>query len=101
MPGQMKMCQTSVPYFTDMIIMSFACDYCGAHSTETKNTGDVKDEGCIIKLMSDSEEDLKRDLFKVILLLFRVRHVKLKYLKFSWNLIMELLVESLLQLKVF
>lgn len=55
MPGQMKMCQTSVPYFTDMIIMSFACDYCGAHSTETKNTGDVKDEGCIIKLMSDSE----------------------------------------------
>lgn len=39
MVGHMKMCQTSVPYFTDLIIMSFACDYCGAHSTETKTTG--------------------------------------------------------------
>ncbi len=33
MPGQMKMCQTSVPYFTDLVIMSFKCEYCGAHST--------------------------------------------------------------------
>lgn len=33
--------------------MSFVCDYCGAHSTETKNTGDVKDEGCIIQLKCD------------------------------------------------
>lgn len=39
MPGQMKMCQTSVPYFTDLVIMSFKCEYCGAHSTETKNSG--------------------------------------------------------------
>lgn len=54
MPGQMKMCQTSIPYFTDMIIMSFVCDYCGAHSTETKNTGEVKDEGCVITLKVDS-----------------------------------------------
>lgn len=53
MPGQMKMCQTSVPYFTDMIIMSFVCDYCGAHSTETKNTGDVKEEGICITLKCD------------------------------------------------
>lgn len=64
MPGQMKMCQTSVPYFTDMIIMSFVCDHCGAHSTETKITGDVKEEGCIITLKCDTEADLKRDLFK-------------------------------------
>lgn len=39
LPGQEKMCQTSVPYFKDLIIMSFKCDYCGAHSTETKTSG--------------------------------------------------------------
>ena len=33
MPGETRMCQTSVPYFSDLIIMSFSCDYCGAHST--------------------------------------------------------------------
>ncbi len=39
MMGEMRMCQTSVPYFSDLVIMSFSCDYCGAHSAETKNSG--------------------------------------------------------------
>ena len=59
------MCQTSVPYFTDLVIMSFTCEYCGAHSTETKNSGEVREEGCTIVLNVESEIDLKRDLFKV------------------------------------
>ena len=33
MMGETKMCQISVPYFSDIIIMSFKCEYCGAHST--------------------------------------------------------------------
>ena len=39
--GKMNICQTSVPYFTDLVIMSFKCDYCGAHTTETKNSGEI------------------------------------------------------------
>ena len=65
MVGHMKMCQTSVPYFTDLIIISFACDYCGAHSTETKTTGEVSGKALTITLKANSDEDLKRDLFKV------------------------------------
>lgn len=66
MPGQMKMCQTSVPHFTDLVIMSFTCDHCGAHSTETKNSGEASDNCTTITLYACSETDLKRDLFKVI-----------------------------------
>ena len=33
LPGQMRTCQISVPYFSDLVIMSFRCEYCGAHST--------------------------------------------------------------------
>ena len=69
MPGQMKMCQTSVPYFTDLVIMSFACDYCGAHTTETKNSGEVSENALVITLNASSDEDLKRDLFKVLFLI--------------------------------
>lgn len=62
--GETKMCQTSVPYFTDLIIMSFSCDYCGAKSTETKTAGGIKDKGIKIVLKNPNAEDLKRDLFK-------------------------------------
>ena len=65
MIGQMKMCQTSVPYFTDLIIMSFVCDYCGAHTTETKTTGEVSEKALTITLKAEGDDDLKRDLFKV------------------------------------
>ena len=60
------MCETSIPYFSDIIIMSFHCDYCGAHSTETKTAGGVKDKGTKIVLKNPNAEDLKRDLFKVL-----------------------------------
>lgn len=31
--GKMNTIRTSVPYFTDIVIMSFSCDYCGHHTT--------------------------------------------------------------------
>lgn len=50
MMGETRMCQTSVPYFTDLIIMSFKCDYCGAHSAETKSSGEIKENASILTL---------------------------------------------------
>lgn len=34
-----KMCTTTIPYFKELIIMSFTCDKCGARSTEVKTGG--------------------------------------------------------------
>ena len=64
MPGLMKMCQTSIPHFSDLIIMSFSCDHCGAHTTETKNSKDAGDNCTTFVLKATSMTDLKRDLFK-------------------------------------
>lgn len=64
MPGLMKMCQTSIPHFTDLIIMSFTCDFCGAHTAETKNSGIITTKSTTITLNAISGADLKRDLFK-------------------------------------
>jgi zinc finger protein len=50
MPGQMKLCQTNIPHFTDLIIMSFSCDFCGAHSTDTKTSGVITDKSIVITL---------------------------------------------------
>lgn len=64
MPGQLASCRTSVPYFTDFIIMSFTCDHCGHHSTETKNSSEIGKQALVLTLNVEDEKDLKRDLFK-------------------------------------
>lgn len=60
MPGLMKLCQTNIPHFRDLIIMSFSCDYCGAHSTDTKTSGAVTDKCTNITLNVKEAADLKR-----------------------------------------
>jgi hypothetical protein len=83
--GEMRMCQTSVPYFSDLIIMSFSCEYCGAHSAETKNSGEVSENASEITLSVQGDADLKRDLFKVLMNILRVKHAQSNYLKSSYN----------------
>lgn len=63
-PGQMKTCRISVPFFEDLVIMSFSCSECGHHTTETKSSGEIGKQCLIITLNADSSADLKRDLFK-------------------------------------
>jgi len=50
MMGETRMCQVSVPYFSDLIIMSFKCEYCGAHSAETKSSGEITENASILTL---------------------------------------------------
>jgi len=58
------MCTTSVPYFKELIIMSFICEFCGVHSTECKTGGEISPQGKKITLKASIEDDLKRDCFK-------------------------------------
>lgn len=85
MMGEMRMCQTSVPYFSDLVIMSFTCEYCGAHSAETKNSGEISENASEITLSVQGDADLKRDLFKVTLNILRVKHAQSSYHKSSSN----------------
>lgn len=39
LPGVNQMCTISVPYFKELIIMSFSCDNCGAKAREVKVGG--------------------------------------------------------------
>lgn len=32
--GESRMCMTDIPYFKEVIIMSFVCDYCGFRTNE-------------------------------------------------------------------
>jgi len=58
------MCTTSIPYFKEIVVMAFTCDYCGARSSEVKVGGEISEKGKKIVLKVQKLEDLKRDLFK-------------------------------------
>ncbi len=58
------MCNISIPYFRDVIIMAFNCSFCGAKSSEIKSGGKISEKGMKIIFKPQNEHDLTRDLFK-------------------------------------
>lgn len=58
------MCSTTIPYFKELIIMSFLCSFCGTKSTEVKAGGEVSEKGREMILEITSEDDIRRDVFK-------------------------------------
>ncbi|CBK24796.2 uncharacterized protein [Blastocystis hominis] len=65
--GESRMCITDIPYFKEVIIMSFLCDYCGFRTNEIKAGGSIPEQGQRLILRSDKEhavEDLRRDVLK-------------------------------------
>eukprot|EP01103_Thecamoeba_quadrilineata_P015694 TRINITY_DN5037_c0_g1_i1.p1 TRINITY_DN5037_c0_g1~~TRINITY_DN5037_c0_g1_i1.p1 ORF type:complete len:450 (-),score=70.62 TRINITY_DN5037_c0_g1_i1:1556-2905(-) len=62
--GEVRMCQTNVPHFKDVIIMAFDCADCGYKTNEVKAGGSIEKLGRRISILVDSAEDLNRDLLK-------------------------------------
>ena len=64
--GSTRMCQTSIPHFKDVVIMSFTCEECGFKSNEVKAGGGVPEKGrkFTLKVSGTKPEDMHRDLLK-------------------------------------
>lgn len=62
--GPAKMCIASIPFFKEIIIMAFSCDYCGYRNTDIKTGGGISEKACKIVLRVEKPSDLNRDLFK-------------------------------------
>lgn len=62
--GEVKMCIATIPYFKEIIIMAFSCEFCGHKSCEIKQGGGVSDKATKITFDVLGERDLCRDVFK-------------------------------------
>lgn len=62
--GRAATCVLNVPFFKDIIVMSFNCDNCGFKDTEVKGGGAIPDLGRRDTLKVVSPEDLVRDVVK-------------------------------------
>eukprot|EP01112_Ceratiomyxa_fruticulosa_P017640 TRINITY_DN5536_c0_g1_i1.p1 TRINITY_DN5536_c0_g1~~TRINITY_DN5536_c0_g1_i1.p1 ORF type:complete len:526 (-),score=131.00 TRINITY_DN5536_c0_g1_i1:100-1677(-) len=63
-PGELRMVQTSIPYFKDIVLMAYNCEYCGYKSNEIKAGGAISAKGRRITLKVENLEDLSRDILK-------------------------------------
>lgn len=62
--GENRICIISIPFFKELIITCFSCNYCAFKSSEVKGGGGISDKGTKITVNILTPKDLNRDLFK-------------------------------------
>lgn len=59
------MVKIDIPYFKEVVVMSYVCDYCGQKNNEVKAGGAIAPQGKRYKLDVLNKADLSRDILKV------------------------------------
>ncbi|KAH9975826.1 zf-ZPR1-domain-containing protein [Lactifluus volemus] len=62
--GVTRLLLTSIPYFHEVILMSFRCEHCGFSNNETQSAGVIRPEGTIYTARILSRQDLNRQIVK-------------------------------------
>lgn len=62
--GTTRMLLTMIPYFKEVIIMSFRCPHCGFHNNEIQSAGQIQELGSVYTVKCTTREDLNRQLVK-------------------------------------
>jgi zinc finger protein len=63
-PGEERMVRLEIPYFKEIVIMSYVCDQCGYRNNTIKAGGSIAPKGRKISLLVKNKEDLCRDMLK-------------------------------------
>ncbi|KAI8996384.1 zf-ZPR1-domain-containing protein [Trametes punicea] len=62
--GVTRLLLTSIPYFREVIVMSFRCEHCGFENNEVQSAGTIRPEGTVYTVRVLGREDLDRQLVK-------------------------------------
>ncbi|KAJ9138680.1 Zinc finger protein ZPR1 [Pleurostoma richardsiae] len=62
--GTTRLLLTKIPYFREVIIMSFSCDHCGFHNNEIQAAGSVQPKGTHYELRLTALPDFSRTVVK-------------------------------------
>ncbi|KAL9937786.1 hypothetical protein V8E36_003331 [Tilletia maclaganii] len=62
--GTTRMLLTSIPYFKEIIILSFYCPHCHESNNEVQSAGEIKEKGIVYTLHLTSPSDLNRSIVK-------------------------------------
>lgn len=62
--GTTRVCTCTIPYFKEIIVIAFTCEFCLHRETEVKTGGGIPEKGKIFTIKISKPDDLNRDLFK-------------------------------------
>ncbi|WFD36720.1 nucleolar zinc-finger protein [Malassezia cuniculi] len=62
--GITRMLPTYIPYFREVIVMSFYCPHCGTRNSEVQSAGEIQDKGVVYTVHIVAESDLNRQVVK-------------------------------------
>ncbi|OCL02205.1 zinc finger protein-like protein zpr1 [Glonium stellatum] len=76
--GTTRLLLTKIPFFREIIIMSFDCPHCHFKNSEVQPAGEIQQRGIKYALKADQEEDLNRQIVKSDTCLFRIEDIDLE-----------------------
>ncbi|KZP01457.1 zf-ZPR1-domain-containing protein [Calocera viscosa TUFC12733] len=62
--GVTRMLLTSIPYFREVIVMSFRCEHCGNQNNEIQSASTIREHGAMYTVKILNQGDLNRQLVK-------------------------------------
>ncbi|KAL8809822.1 MAG: hypothetical protein Q9200_003088 [Gallowayella weberi] len=62
--GETRLFLTKIPYFREIIIMSFSCDHCGFENTDVQSAGQIQERGAKYSLAVTEPDDMERQVIK-------------------------------------
>lgn len=76
--GTTRLLLTKIPFFREIVIMSFACPHCHFKNTEVQPAGEIQQRGIKFTLRVDSADDLSRQIVKSDTAVFRIEDIDLE-----------------------
>lgn len=62
--GTTRMLLTYIPYFREVIVVSFFCPHCGNRNSEIQSAGQIQQKGCLYTVHVTNTADLNRQVVK-------------------------------------
>ncbi|SPO30273.1 probable ZPR1 - protein binds to translation elongation factor eEF-1 [Ustilago trichophora] len=62
--GTTRMLLTYIPYFREVIVVSFSCPHCGNRNSEIQSAGQIQPKGCLYTVHVTNTADLNRQVVK-------------------------------------
>lgn len=76
--GTTRLLLTKIPFFREIVIMSFACPHCGLQNNEIQSAGEIQPKAAKYAFKVESEEDLQRQVVKTDMCAFRIEDLDLE-----------------------
>ena len=76
--GTTRLLLTRIPFFREIVIMSFSCPDCGFQNNEIQSAGQIQEKGAKYALRVENEVDLQRTVVKSDGAVFRIEDLDLE-----------------------